>query len=234
MTDFMQARRAMVERQIEGRGVSDPRLLEAMRAVPREAFVDTADADLAHADMPLAIGAGQTISQPYIVALMIEAASLQPSDRALEVGAGSGYAAAIMGRLVERVHAIERIPELARNAAERLRALGIANVEVRVGDGTLGWPDAAPFDAILVAAGAPAVPEALKRQLAPGGRLIIPVGTGDVQRLVRIRRGEDGRFEEEQIDAVRFVPLIGEQGWQDTKPATSPLGNDRIRKEAGQ
>ena len=233
MTDFMQARRAMVERQIEGRGVSDPRLLEAMRAVPREAFVDTADADLAHADMPLAIGAGQTISQPYIVALMIEAASLQPSDRALEVGAGSGYAAAIMGRLVERVHAIERIPELARNAAERLRALGIANVEVRVGDGTLGWPDAAPFDAILVAAGAPAVPEALERQLAPGGRLIIPVGTGDVQRLLRITRGADDRFEEEQIEAVRFVPLVGEQGWQDAKPATSPRGTDRIRKEAG-
>lgn len=221
MTDFMQARRAMVERQIEGRGVSDPRLLEAMRAVPREAFVDPADAEHAHEDMPLSIGAGQTISQPYIVALMIEAARLQPSDRVLEVGAGSGYAAAVMSRLVERVYAIERIPELARNAAERLRALGIANVEVKVGDGTLGWPDAAPFDAILVAAGAPAVPEALKRQLAPGGRLIIPVGTGDVQRLVRIRQGEDGRFEEEQIDAVRFVPLIGEQGWQDTQPATS-------------
>ena len=233
MTDFMQARRAMVERQIEGRGVSDPRLLEAMRAVPREAFVDPGDAELAHEDMPLSIGAGQTISQPYIVALMIEAARLQPSDRVLEVGAGSGYAAAIMGRLVERVHAIERIPELARNAAERLRALGIANVEVRVGDGTLGWPDAAPFDAILVAAGAPAVPEALERQLAPGGRLIIPVGTGDVQRLLRITRGADDRFEEEQIEAVRFVPLVGEQGWQDTKPATSRRGNERIRKETG-
>ena len=233
MTDFMQARRAMVERQIEGRGVSDPRLLEAMRAVPREAFVDPADAELAHEDMPLSIGAGQTISQPYIVALMIEAASLQPSDRALEVGAGSGYAAAVMGRLAERVHAIERIPELADAAAARLEALDFANVEVAVGDGTLGWPDAAPFDAILVAAGAPAVPEALKRQLAPGGRLVIPVGTGDVQRLLRITRGEDDRFEEEQIEAVRFVPLVGEQGWQDTKPATSRRGNERIRKETG-
>ena len=233
MTDFMKARRAMVERQVEGRGVSDPRLLEAMRAVPREAFVDPADADLAHEDMPLSIGAGQTISQPYIVALMIEAASLQPSDRALEVGAGSGYAAAVMGRLVERVHAIERIPELADAAAARLEALDFANVEVAVGDGTLGWPDAAPFDAILVAAGAPAVPEALKRQLAPGGRLVIPVGTGDVQRLLRITRGEDDRFEEEQIEAVRFVPLVGEQGWQDTKPATSRRGNERIRKETG-
>ena len=231
MTDFMQARRAMVERQIEGRGVSDPRLLEAMRGMPREAFVNPADAELAHEDMPLSIGAGQTISQPYIVALMIEAASLQPSDRALEVGAGSGYAAAVMGRLAERVHAIERIPELADAAAARLEALDFANVEVAVGDGTLGWPDAAPFDAILVAAGAPAVPEALKCQLAHGGRLIIPVGTGDVQRLLRITRGEDCRFEEEQIDAVRFVPLVGEQGWQDTKPGASRCGSDR--KETG-
>ena len=115
----------------------------------------------------------------------------------------------------------------------RLEALDFANVEVAVGDGTLGWPDAAPFDAILVAAGAPAVPEALKRQLAPGGRLVIPVGTGDVQRLLRITRGEDDRFEEEQIEAVRFVPLVGEQGWQDTKPATSRRGNERIRKETG-
>lgn len=231
MTDFVQARQAMVERQIVGRGVTDPRLLDAMRAVPREAFVEPADADLAHADMPLSIGAGQTISQPYIVALMIEAARLQPSDRVLEVGAGSGYAAAIMGQLVEQVYAIERIPELARTAAERLRALGLANVEIEVGDGTLGWLDAAPFDAILVAAGAPAVPEALKRQLAPGGRLIIPIGTGDVQRLLRITRGKDRRFEEEQIEAVRFVPLVGEQGWQDKKPATSRHGNERIRKE---
>jgi protein-L-isoaspartate(D-aspartate) O-methyltransferase len=213
MPDPEAARARMVDQQIARRGVRDPRVLAAMRTVPREAFVPEASVGFAYDDGPLPIGQGQTISQPYIVALMAEAAELAPGDRVLEVGTGSGYAAAVLARLAERVYSIERQPALAEAARERLAQSGFANVELRIGDGSRGWPEAAPFDAILVAAASPSVPDSLRRQLAPGGRLIVPVGTGGrAQRLLRIRRRAEG-FAEEELLAVHFVPLIGAEGW---------------------
>ena len=208
-----QARERMVERQIAGRGVRDEGVLAAMRAVPRERFVEPGFEARAYEDGPLPIGEGQTISQPYIVAAMIEAARVGKDDKVLEVGAGSGYAAAVMSRIAAKVHAVERLPALARKAQARLDALGYDNVELRAGDGTKGWPEAAPFDAIVVSAGARKIPQALKDQLAPGGRLVIPVGAeGGRQRLLRIARsGEDG-FGEEDLGAVAFVPLVGAEG----------------------
>lgn len=204
----------MVERQIAARGVADARVLAAMRAVPRDAFVPLPERDAAFDDGPLPIGEGQTISQPYVVALMCEAAGVEPGDRVLDVGTGSGYAAAVLSRLAARVCSIERHASLAEAARERLAGLGYGNVEVRAGDGTLGWPEAgAVFDAIVVAAAAPAVPEALKRQLAAGGRLVIPVGGRRGQSLLRLRRTAAGGFEEEDLGAVAFVPLVGGQGW---------------------
>lgn len=215
METAAEARARMVADQIARRGVTDARVLEAMREVPREAFVAAGHEGAAFRDAPLPIAEGQTISQPFIVALMAEGARIAPGDRVLEVGAGSGYAAAVLGRLAARVVAIERHPALAQAARERLRRLGVANVEVVEGDGTLGWPGAAPFDAIVVSAGAPRVPEALREQLAMGGRLVIPVGDeGAHQDLLRITRREDG-FEEESLGGVRFVPLIGAQGWKE-------------------
>ena len=208
------ARNRMVDVQIKRRGVRDRSVLAAMRQVPREVFVDPGFEEFAYEDTPLGIGEGQTISQPYIVALMIETAEVKPGDRVLEIGAGSGYAAAVLSRIAGRVHAIERHPSLAEAARRRFRALGYDGIELRVGDGTLGWPEAAPFDAILVAAGGPTVPEALKQQLAVGGRLVIPVGAEEGrQTLLKVTRRADGTFEEEERGAVVFVPLIGEQGW---------------------
>jgi protein-L-isoaspartate(D-aspartate) O-methyltransferase len=214
MPDFARRRAQMVERQIERRGVRDALVLQAMRAVPRERFVAPFLQEQAYEDTPLSIGEGQTISQPYIVALMVAAATIGRNDHVLEVGAGSGYAAAVMSLLAKRVYAIERRPELARAAAERLRLLGYANIEVKTGDGGAGWPEAAPFDAILIAAGAPAAPETLKRQLKIGGRLVAPVGV-DLQdlRLVRLIRTGENVFAEDDFGAVTFVPMIGEQGW---------------------
>src|SRR5215207_5056745 len=168
MLDLSRARNRMVDVQIVRRGVRDRRVLDAMRRVPREAFVEPGLEEFAYEDGPLAIGEGQTISQPYIVALMIEAAEVKPGDRALEVGAGSGYAAAVMSQIADHVHAIERHPSLADLAQQRFRKLGYDNIELRVGDGTLGCPESAPYDAILVAAGGPQVPPALKEQLAIG------------------------------------------------------------------
>jgi protein-L-isoaspartate(D-aspartate) O-methyltransferase len=207
-------RERMVTVQIAGRGIRDQGVLAAMRCVPREAFVDPGLDALAYQDRPLPIGDGQTISQPYIVALMIEAAALQAGDRVLEVGAGSGYAAAVMSRIACRVDAIERHPSLVAAARRRLRQLGYANVRLHVGDGTRGWPDAAPFDAIVVAAASPEVPQALKEQLAIGGRLVIPVGDQTAyQRLLKVVRRSEARYDEESLGDVRFVPLIGAQGW---------------------
>ena len=174
--DLVRARKQMVEAQVARRGVRDRRVLNAMREVPREAFVEPGYEEFAYEDGALPIREGQTISQPYIVALMIEAADVKPGERVLEVGAGSGYAAALISRIAERVYAIERHAALAQAAMRRFEALGYDNIELRVGDGTQGWPEAAPFDAILVAAGGPEVPTALKDQLAPAGRLVIPVG----------------------------------------------------------
>lgn len=204
----------MVATQIEGRGIRDARVLQAMREVPREAFVDTGREDEAYADRPLPIGHGQTISQPYIVAAMLEAAGIGPDDRVLEVGAGSGYAAALAGRLARSVIAIERLAPLAEAARRRLAELGFGNVEVRAGDGSVGAAADAPFDVILVAASGPSVPAELRAQLAFGGRLVLPVGERfGPQRLLRIRRTGADTFAEEPLEAVAFVPLIGAGGW---------------------
>jgi protein-L-isoaspartate(D-aspartate) O-methyltransferase len=214
MPDFTRARERMVDIQIVGRGVRDARVLEAIRQVPREEFVDPGFEEFAYDDGPLPIGANQTISQPYMVALMIEAAELKRSDRVLEVGAGSGYAAAVMSRIAARVYSIDRHETLVDAARQRLEKLGHGNVELRVGDGTRGWPEAAPFDAILVAASGPEVPPSLKEQLAIGGRLVIPVGLHQYhQTLRKITRLSETHYEEEDLGGVTFVPLIGEQGW---------------------
>jgi protein-L-isoaspartate(D-aspartate) O-methyltransferase len=207
------ARDRMVDLQIRRRGIRDETVLAAMRDVPREAFVEPAMEEFAYDDGPLPIGQGQTISQPYIVARMIEAAGLRPGQRVLEIGAGSGYAAAVMSRIVERVYTIERHASLGAAARRRLRQLGYGNIELRVGDGTLGWPEAEPFDAILVAAGAPDVPVMLKRQLTIGGRMIVPVGAEGQQSLLKVTRMGEAGFKREDLGDVAFVPLIGEQGW---------------------
>src|SRR5436190_10699207 len=212
--DLARSRERMVQVQIARRGIRDNRVLDAMRSVPREAFVEPGFEEFAYEDGPLPIGEGQTISQPYIVALMIEAAEIKPGDSVLEVGAGSGYAAAVMCQIADRVYAIERHPSLGKSAQQRLKKLGYDNIELRVGDGTRGWPEAAPFDAILVAAGGPEVPPPLKEQLAIGGRLVIPVGQEErYQTLIKLTRKNESEFEEENLGAVAFVPLIGEQGW---------------------
>lgn len=213
MKDMTERREHMVDVQIARRGVRDGHVLDAMRAVPRERFVGEAMAEFAYEDSPLPIEEGQTISQPYIVAAMIEAAEIAPGDRVLEVGAGSGYAAAVIGQIAGEVFAIERHEALGCLAQDRFEALGYDNITVRVGDGTTGWPDAGPFDAILVAAGGPEVPQALKEQLAIGGRLVIPVGEYGDQKLCKVTRRSEDRYSEENLGAVTFVPLIGEHGW---------------------
>ena len=214
MINFAELRGQMVERQMARRGIRDAALLDALRSVPREEFVAPADRPQAYGDHPLPIGCGQTISQPYVVALMIEAARIGPGDRVLEVGAGSGYAAAVMSRLAAEVIAVERQPELAAAARDRLARLGFANVRIVEGDGSRGWPADAPFDAILAAASGSHVPRPLVEQLAPGGRLVMPVG-GQLwaQTLVKITRQADGRTSRESLGKVRFVPLIGEEAW---------------------
>ena len=214
--DFAAERERMVARQIAARGIADPRLLAAMRKVPREAFVPDHLRARAFDDSPLPIGAGQTISQPYIVALMIEAAGLEPGDRVLEIGAGSGYAASVMAELADRVFAVERHAVLAERAAARVERLGYANVSIVVGDGSEGLPDEAPFDAILVAATGPEVPEVLLEQLGEGGRLVMPVGSAHgLQSLIRMIRLGPGRFERADLGGVRFVPLIGAHGFRE-------------------
>ncbi|WP_206862504.1 protein-L-isoaspartate(D-aspartate) O-methyltransferase [Lysobacter changpingensis] len=223
MAGFDAARMRMVRSHLAGRGVSDARVLAAMAQVPRERFVDPGMEEFAYEDSPLPIGEGQTISQPYIVALMLEAAEISPNDRVLEVGTGSGYAAALMSRLARHVHTIERHASLADEARARFARLDYDNIDVHTADGTRGWPEGAPFDAILVAAGAPAPPQALREQLAIGGRLVIPVGDeGLVQELLKIRRTGEDTFEQESLGAVMFVPLVGEQGWaEDGRRAAS-------------
>ncbi|HEY6483381.1 MAG TPA: protein-L-isoaspartate(D-aspartate) O-methyltransferase [Steroidobacteraceae bacterium] len=212
--DRSDARKRMVEMQVAGRGVRDPNVLAAMREIPREEFVEAGLEEFAYEDGPLPIAENQTISQPYIVALMIEAAEVRPGDRVLEVGAGSGYAAAVMSRIAAKVYAIERHAPLVEAAAQRLRKGGYDNIELCVGDGTRGWPGAAPFDAILVAASGPDVPQSLKEQLAIGGRLVIPVGENNWrQSLRKITRRSDTEFDAEDLGAVTFVPLIGEHAW---------------------
>jgi len=213
MNEFAKLRDQMVASQLVRRGIRDEHVLRAMRTVPRERFVGEAFEAFAYRDLALPIEERQTISQPYIVAVMIEAAAIEPGDRVLEVGAGSGYAAAVLGQIADRVIAIERHEKLATLAAGRMAALGYDNVEIRVGDGTEGLPAEAPFEAILVAAGGPAVPQVLRLQLAVGGHLVIPVGDPGDQKLCKISRIGVDRFEDEVLCAVMFVPLIGAQGW---------------------
>jgi protein-L-isoaspartate(D-aspartate) O-methyltransferase len=210
---FEGLRRDMVARQIRDRGVKSTRVLAAMEAVPRHLFVPPALVVQAYADEALPAGEGQTISQPYVVAASLEALCLEGSERVLEVGAGTGYQAAVLSVLARYVTALEAIPALAESARERLALLGYANVCVEAGDGSQGYAAAAPFDAILVAAAAPAVPQPLVDQLAEGGRLVIPVGTAECQQLLRIVKS-GGRTTVQELFACRFVPLVGLHGWR--------------------
>lgn len=211
---FAEARQRMVETQLKARGIRDKRVLEVMARVPRHLFVREEDRNLAYSDSPLPIGYGQTISQPYIVARMTELLELRGHEKVLEIGTGSGYQAAVLGMLVQEVHTVERIPELAEQARRRLEALCLSNVHVHVGDGTLGWPEAAPYDAILVTAAAARVPPPLLAQLKDGGRLVAPVGEWGLQILERWTR-EGDRFRRERFEPVAFVPLVGRYGLQE-------------------
>ena len=204
----------MVDRQIAARGLKDPRLLAAFRAVPREEFINPSYAGYAYQDSPLPIESGQTISQPYIVALTIDAAEIDDRAEVLEVGAGSGYAAAVIGQIADQVIAIERHPELVELARQRMKHLGYKNVRIVEGDGTLGWPEEAPFDAIVAAASGSHVPQSWIAQLRPGGRIVMPLGDPrSVQSLVKVTKQEDGTLRREDLGAVRFVPLIGREGF---------------------
>jgi len=221
--EFDSLRRRMVERQVEARGIRSPSVLAAMNEVRREGYVPSYLGEFAYEDTPLPIEEEQTISQPYIVAYMVEALGLSGGERVLEIGTGSGYAAAVLAEIAAEVYTIERHEGLARQAERRLARDGYENVHVRHGDGTLGWPEAAPFDAIVVAAGGPRVPESLREQLAIGGRLVVPVGeTVGLQKLVRVTRVSHGGYTEEDLGDVRFVPLIGEQGWREEAPESPP------------
>jgi protein-L-isoaspartate(D-aspartate) O-methyltransferase len=208
--DRSRERAQMVAQHLRARGIADERVLAAFQEIPREAFIDPSMAETAYADAPLPIGMGQTISQPFVVAVMVEALAVHEHDRVLEVGAGSGYAAAILSRVAGHVVAVERHLALVAGARDRLAALGIDNVDVRHGDGTRGWPAGAPFDAILVSAAGSHVPPALTEQLAVGGRLVIPVGEVGHQELLRLVRRSDGTLEQVRLGAVSFVPLVGE------------------------
>jgi protein-L-isoaspartate(D-aspartate) O-methyltransferase len=214
MINFQKARDRMIEHQLVTRGIHDVRVIEAMRKVPRHLFVDEALQDQSYSDHPLPIGEKQTISQPYIVALMTESLGLQGREKVLEIGTGSGYQAAILAELAGRVFSIERYPNLAYRSNQILQKLGYKNVIVRVADGTLGWPDEAPFDGIVVTAGTPKVPQPLVDQLSVGGRMVIPVGDRLSQELVLVERGREG-IRKTNLGGVRFVDLVGKWGWED-------------------
>ena len=224
--DPARARERMVREQIEARGVTDARTLAAMRAVERHRFVPPELADLAYADHPLPIGSGQTISQPYIVAVMTEALALHGGEKVLEIGTGSGYQAAVLAAIGAKVYTIEIVPALADEARARLARLGYRAVQVRQGNGWKGWPEEAPFDAILVTAAAPEVPEALRRQLRDGGRLVLPVGEADQELRVLTRQGD--AYHEQRLFPVRFVPLVG-----GPSARTVPEPSHRGRSPAG-
>lgn len=224
-----QLRSRMVDAQIARRGVRDPAVLAAMREVPREAFIGAGFEEFAYEDSALPIPEGQTISQPYIVAAMAEAAGLDPDARVLEIGAGSGYAAAVLSRIAREVYAIERHASLSEAAVERFRHLGYTNIELKTGDGSHGWPQQAPFDAIIVSASGPGVSERLKMQLKIGGTLVVPVGPSDAQRLKRITRTGEEAFEEDDLGAVRFVKLVGAGGWSEDQHPADAKPADRTR-----
>lgn len=215
MSDYSIARRNMVDRQLKARGIKDPRVLAAVGQIPRHLFVEDAFASQAYGDFPLPIGEKQTISQPYMVGLMSEALQLTGKEKVLEIGTGSGYQAAVLAKLAGRVFSVERIPALARRARRILDSIGCGSVNIKVTDGTLGWEEEAPFDAIVVTAGAPSVPDCYLRQLAIGGRLVIPVGDMGVQVLKRITRTGENSFFEDQLVDCRFVPLLGKLGWRE-------------------
>jgi protein-L-isoaspartate(D-aspartate) O-methyltransferase len=216
MTDYAAEREAMVDRQLRRRGITEKTILDAFLEVPREEFVSADYGHLAYGDHPLPIEANQTISQPYIVALTIQAAGIGLRDKVLEVGAGSGYAAAVISRIAGEVIAIERQHDLVLVARERLKRLGYDNVEIVEGDGTRGCPEQAPFDAIVAAASGSHVPNAFVEQLADGGSIVMPVGDpGWVQELVKVTKGPGGKLIQQNLGGVRFVPLIGEEGWKD-------------------
>lgn len=214
MRDFAIARRRMVQDQVIARGITDQRVIDAMLKVPRHKFVEEALEAQAYQDAPLPIGERQTISQPYMVAVMSEALELDGSETVLEVGTGSGYQAAVLALLADRVFSLERIPSLARRARKVLDSCGYSKVNIRLADGTFGWQEMGPFDGIIVTAGAPDVPQEYLNQLAIGGRLLIPVGPRDTQVLMRITRIAESEFQEEKILGCRFVPLIGDRGWE--------------------
>lgn len=204
----------MIRDHLRARGIRDQAVLNAMREVPREEFVDERLLRQAYGDHPLPIAEGQTISQPYIVAYMTQSLELKATDRLLEIGTGSGYAAAVLSRIATIVHTVEHLGRLAREARQRLERLGYTNIVIHEGDGTLGWPEHAPYDAIVVTAGAPHVPKPLLEQLAVGGRLVIPVGrSSQAQELIRVRRITEHDYRSEGLCGVRFVPLIGAAGW---------------------
>jgi protein-L-isoaspartate(D-aspartate) O-methyltransferase len=215
--DLRAARERMIKEQLAARHIRDPRVLAAMSEVPREVFVPEDLHEVAYGDGPLPIGEGQTISQPYIVALMLQVAEISLSDRVLDVGTGSGYAAAVASRRAAHVYSIERHAPLIESAQRRFVELGYRNITVRHGDGTLGWPEEAPFDVILVAAGGPEIPRVYCRQLSRGGCLVMPVGPESHQKLVRVQRRADNDFVEDDFGYVSFVPLIGEHGWSSTR-----------------
>jgi protein-L-isoaspartate(D-aspartate) O-methyltransferase len=213
---YMKQRMKMVDTQIRARGIRDPRVLKALEKVPRHLFVNEALRDQAYNDNPLPIDGGQTISQPYIVALMTEALELTGSEKVLEIGTGSGYQAAVLAELVDHVFSIDRIASLAGNARRLLESLNYYNIAIRVGDGTLGWKDEAPFDAIMVTAGAPDMPKTLVEQIAVGGRLVVPVGGRHSQVLMKLTRLSESvnDVKKEDLGGCRFVDLIGEYGWE--------------------
>jgi len=210
--DFAALRAQMVAEQLEARGITDPRVLEAMGKVPREAFTDADDRKRAYEDIPIQIGWGQTISQPYMVALICEAAAVRPGNRVLDVGTGSGYQAAVLAELAEEVHTVERLRQLAERAREKLDAAGYGRVTVHLGDGSLGDPEHGPFDAVTVAAAAPELPHSLYDQLVMGGRLVIPVGDRRGQRLEVVIKSPEGPAVAHSV-ACRFVPLVGAEGY---------------------
>ena len=218
--DPAEQRKTMVMSQIMRRGIRNPALTRALRRIPREKFVPAGLAEFAYEDSALPIQENQTISQPYIVALMVDALEIDAADRVLEIGTGSGYAAAVLAELAAEVFTIERQPGLCDSARARLDRLGYRNVQVRCGDGTKGWSAVAPFNAIVVAAGGPSIPASLREQLAIGGRRVIPVGDESAQRLLRLRRTADDVYEEDDLGAVQFVPLIGDDGWNASAGAT--------------
>ncbi len=212
-----QRERLWLAEELANQGIRDIRVLESISTVPRHLFVSFELTDYAYFDRPLSIGLGQTISQPFIVALMVEALQTRPEDKVLEIGTGSGYAAAVLSRLVRKVYTIERHAALAKEADERFAALQYDNITAKIGDGSKGWPEESPFEGIIVAAAGPVIPLSLKDQLAVGGRLVIPTGEKGKQKLMRVLRLSEEEYLEETLCHVQFVPLIGEEGWEDKK-----------------